>query len=159
MLTITLNRLYTSENTGTVSAVQINGIPFAINNIPVFALEPFDYYFRMPVIITDNDIKNAKTEAKQAGYNIAIPAGKYKIEYSFSPKFQRALPLLLGVPQFEGIRIHSFNYASQSQGCIAFGFLNYCHVENATLCTEKIISYIKEDPERIIVINNGSGIK
>lgn len=41
----------------------------------------------------------------------AIPAGKYKVVITFSNRFQRHLPLLLDVPGFSGIRIHSGNVA------------------------------------------------
>ena len=51
----------------------------------------------------------------------AIPYGRYKIEISMSPKFNRKLPLLLKVPHFTGIRIHAGNTASDSDGCILVG--------------------------------------
>ena len=37
----------------------------------------------------------------------AIPRGTYEVKITFSERFQKQLPLLLEVPQFEGIRIHS----------------------------------------------------
>ena len=51
----------------------------------------------------------------------AIPFGKYSVVYTHSPKFKRKLPLLLNVPQFEGIRIHPGNTAEDSLGCILVG--------------------------------------
>ena len=51
----------------------------------------------------------------------AIPFGKYSVVYTYSPKFKRKLPLLLNVPQFEGIRIHPGNTAEDSLGCILVG--------------------------------------
>ena len=51
----------------------------------------------------------------------AIPFGKYSVVYTHSPKFKRELPLLLNVPQFEGIRIHPGNTAEDSLGCILVG--------------------------------------
>ena len=39
----------------------------------------------------------------------AIPEGRYPIVITYSPKFKKWLPLLLGVPNFSGIRIHQGN--------------------------------------------------
>lgn len=51
-----------------------------------------------------------------------IPFGTYKVILSMSSKFKKILPLLLNVPQFDGIRIHSGNYADiDSSGCILVG--------------------------------------
>ena len=38
-----------------------------------------------------------------------IPFGTYKVILSMSNKFKKILPLLLNVPQFDGIRIHPGN--------------------------------------------------
>ncbi len=48
----------------------------------------------------------------------AIPEGRYAVVISYSPKFKAWLPILLGVPMFEGIRIHAGNSAKDTQGCI-----------------------------------------
>ena len=50
-----------------------------------------------------------------------IPFGTYKVILSMSSKFKKILPLLLNVPQFDGIRIHSGNTAEDSSGCILVG--------------------------------------
>ena len=47
----------------------------------------------------------------------AIPEGRYAVVISYSPKFKQWLPILLGVPNFSGIRIHAGNTAKDTEGC------------------------------------------
>lgn len=54
-------------------------------------------------------------------HETAIPKGVYKIIMNMSVRFKRIMPLLLNVPFFQGIRIHSGNKATHSSGCILVG--------------------------------------
>lgn len=47
------------------------------------------------------EIKRIKVFGKTA-----IPTGTYKVEMTYSPRFKKILPLIVGVKGFEGIRIH-----------------------------------------------------
>lgn len=45
----------------------------------------------------------------------AIPEGKYKVIITMSNRFKKMLPLILDVPNFAGVRIHSGNYADHKE--------------------------------------------
>lgn len=68
----------------------------------------------------EDRVRDLNTEEKVYG-ETAIPAGRYRIIFNWSPKFGRNLPRLLNVPHFEGILIHPGNTADDSAGCILVG--------------------------------------
>jgi hypothetical protein len=51
----------------------------------------------------------------------AIRAASYEVVVTFSERFQRPMPLLLKVPDFDGIRIHWGNTDKDTDGCILVG--------------------------------------
>jgi hypothetical protein len=51
-----------------------------------------------------------------------IDAGRYKVILTKSNKFKRIMPLLLNVPNFEGIRIHGGNTSKDTHGCPLVAF-------------------------------------
>ena len=59
-------------------------------------------------------------EAKIPGAT-CIPCGRYEVRITHAPKFARDLPLVLDVPEFEGIRIHPGNYPTDTEGCLLPG--------------------------------------
>lgn len=51
----------------------------------------------------------------------AIPAGKYQVVVTYSPRFKKNLPILLSVPGYSGVRIHPGNDADDTEGCLLPG--------------------------------------
>ena len=51
----------------------------------------------------------------------AIPYGTYEIKWTYSPRFKKYTPQLMNVPSFEGIRIHSGNSNTDTEGCLLLG--------------------------------------
>lgn len=51
----------------------------------------------------------------------AIPVGHYEVIVNLSNRFKVDMPLLLNVPQYQGIRIHPGNTSADTEGCLLPG--------------------------------------
>lgn len=82
-------------------------------------------YFCDTIEDTDRGLTQTMTDAqiksKKVHGQTAIPTGTYKVIISYSNKFKRQMPLLLNVPGFLGIRIHSGNTEKDTEGCLIVG--------------------------------------
>ena len=83
-----------SDSDSTIGQLSING-------------QPFCYTLELP----EGD----------GGPGFCIPAGNYQVIITYSPAFQRPMPLLLNVPGRSEIRVHYGNDAKDTEGCILVG--------------------------------------
>lgn len=66
------------------------------------------------------DTVRAPDQPKVPG-KTAIPYGTYDLIVNMSNRFKKDLPLLLDVPNFAGIRIHTGNTSVDTEGCLIPG--------------------------------------
>ena len=99
--------------------------------------------------MSEEEIKRLKVYSETA-----IPTGTYKIEVTFSPRFKKKMPVLIGVKGFSGIRIHSGNDETHTSGCILCGFnKEKGKVINSKVVTSKVYALIEN------AINNNNEVE
>lgn len=97
--------------------------------------------------MSEEEIKKIKVYGKTA-----VPTGRYKVEVTYSPKFKRYLPLLIGVKGFTGIRIHSGNNAADTLGCLLVGFnKEKGKVLNSRVTSDKLTALLRNCKEEISI--------
>ena len=85
----------------------------------------------------------------------AIPEGSYRVVVTKSQRFQKYLPLLVGVPGFEGVRIHAGNTSRDTEGCILVGQnLQVGKVFWSRITLEKLMKLIENEKEIYLTIKN-----
>lgn len=73
----------------------------------------------------------------------AIPRGTYEIVLTYSPRFKKILPLLLKVPGYEGVRIHTGNKPEDTDGCLIVGE-RYSKIPNYVINSRTALDKLKE---------------
>ena len=106
-------------------------------------------YFCDTLEDTDRGLKDTmqvnEILAKKVKGQTAIPTGKYDVILTFSPKFERVLPLLLNVKGYEYIRIHHGNFPSSTDGCLLVGENKIKgQIVNSRATLEKLMSVLLE---------------
>ena len=85
----------------------------------------------------------------------AIPEGTYRVVITKSRRFQKYLPLLVGVPGFEGVRIHAGNTSRDTEGCILVGQnLQVGKVLWSRITLERLMKLIENEKEIYLTIKN-----
>ena len=59
--------------------------------------------------------------SEKVPHETAIPYGRYQVRLTHSPKFGFVTPEIINVPGYEGIRIHSGNKDTDTEGCLLTG--------------------------------------
>lgn len=128
----------------TISRLYVNGELFGCNT-----LEDKDRGLKQDMTL--EEIKKKKVYGQTA-----IPSGRYECVYTYSNRFKKRLPLLKGVPGFDGIRIHSGNSAKDTLGCILVGKNDKKGwVSNSRFWTDKLIQAMKtawDKKEKVMII-------
>ncbi len=77
-----------------------------------------------------------------------VPMGWYQLQLTYSPKFQRLLPILRHVPGHTGIRMHAGNTVNHTQGCILVGTLDRTvpRLLQSRQAEQKIVELLKALP-------------
>lgn len=126
---ITVKRLYKTENS-TIGELLVDGL------FECFTLE------------------DKERETKIKG-ETAIPKGTYKVIINESNRFKRELPLLLNVPNFEGVRIHSGNTNHDTEGCILVGqSRNKNYIGQSRKAFDKLFKKMKKAKDITITIQS-----
>ena len=74
----------------------------------------------------------------------AIPEGLFEVIIDWSNRFKRRMLHLLGVPSFEGIRIHAGNCAEDTHGCILVGMTKEeDRIINSRVALDSVFSLIE----------------
>lgn len=69
----------------------------------------------------NSDMSGSEIMSKKVYGKTAIPTGEYKVTLTKSLKFKKIMPYINDVKGFLGIRIHSGNDASHTDGCLLVG--------------------------------------
>lgn len=80
-----------------------------------------DVFFAFGLEDEIREVPNTPVSAWKIDKRTAIPSGRYRVRMTYSPRFGRQMPEVLGVPGFDGIRLHPLNTSRDTEGCYGLG--------------------------------------
>ncbi|GHT86777.1 hypothetical protein AGMMS49543_20790 [Betaproteobacteria bacterium] len=118
-----------------------------MDNVLRFKLLRKDYgdnYTRGSLYLNGSNDLWCSTLERDKNSGMLIPAKLYKVILTMSNRFKRLLPLLVNVPNMEGIRIHVGNTYKDSTGCILVGDLtSKDFISNSKVTENKLVDLMK----------------
>ena len=84
-----------------------------------------------------------------------IEPGTYTLERTYSPKYKKLMPLISGVPDRDGLRIHRGTKPEHSTGCVLVDDMAQANIDIMFNYIEKY----KEDEKVVIKITDPDGIR
>jgi hypothetical protein len=84
----------------------------------------------------------------------AIPAGSYDVLMTFSNRFQKVMPLINAVPNFDGVRIHPGNTSADTEGCLLVG-----KTEGKDFIGSSVVAFNELFPRMKHAFDAGEGIQ
>lgn len=102
--------------------------------------------------IMEDDLDDIKEYGKTA-----IPRDTYDVIITMSNRFKKPLPLLLKVPNYEGVRIHSGNTALNTEGCLLPG-LNLGYLGGVRAVTDSRTAFLMLFKKIETALNKGEKV-
>ncbi len=90
------------------------------------------------------DMPPSEIAEKKVYGKTCIPYGRYEVAITFSNRFQKYLPLVMGVPGFDGIRFHSGNTPAHTLGCVLLGdVVGVDYIGKSRIAFSRVFSILK----------------
>ncbi|MBR8466255.1 hypothetical protein KDE13_07905 [Campylobacter sp. faydin G-140] len=109
------------------------------------------------VLLSGYTLEQAGQDTTTPNQDKRISAGTYTATWSFSPDFQRELPLLFNesVSKKRRILIHGGNYPKDTLGCILIGTeYNEVGILKSRDKLKELINLTRDNDFKVVIVNN-----